>query len=187
MLKEDLLNGTYHPFLKDCLKKRIFEDGKSLLSECQIDDLLSTLQIKISSEEVDSCFENRLDESEYIESAPSLSDGSKQKRRDHTKYSLDDGGYLPKNRFVLQVVKKYTKLSNKTFAELLKNIPDEWQGSCGVIKKINEIGDRTRYFDEILYSADKLQFAVCNQWGKDNIQNIVKFAKKQGWRVESKT
>ncbi|MBR2262575.1 MAG: hypothetical protein IJ916_12865 [Paludibacteraceae bacterium] len=185
-LKDDLLNGKYNTFLKDCLKNRIFKDGNSLFSESQIDDLLSTLQIKIFSEGVDTCFDNCFDNSEYIESDPSLSDGSKHKR-DNTRYSLDGGKFLPKRKFVLQVVKKYTQLSNMTFAELLKDIPDEWQGSLGVIKKINEIGDPKRYFDEILYSADKLQFAVCNQWGKDNIQNIVKFAKKQGWRVETKS
>lgn len=78
---------------------------------------------------------------------------------------------------MLAVVKAYASTRpNATFREVLRSFPDRLQGSYGVVKSLDEIAERrnrgqqvdNRYFlnpNDILTSADGVEYAVCNQWG----------------------
>lgn len=98
--------------------------------------------------------------------------------RDKTRYMFENK-ILPKNRFVLAVIKKYVKDNNPTFSELAKTFDKSIQGSLNVVEKIEnaeKIKDcKKRYFmlsPLSLKGGDTV--VVCTQWG---IFNIVKFEK----------
>ena len=114
--------------------------------------------------------------------------------RDKTKYIINGTGKrLPKNRFVLEFVRAYLKEKPTDF-ETLKNIfRDEFQGSTGVINKLDFVETKyanksnKRHFtgnDEILISNDNIKFVVSTEWGKDNVNNIVDLARKQGFEIQ---
>ena len=115
--------------------------------------------------------------------------------RDKTKYIINENGKrLPKNRFVLELVKLYLKEKPTNF-EILKNIfRDEYQGSTGVINKLDFVETKyanksqKRHFtkdNEILVSKDNIKFVVSTEWDKDNVNNIVDLAKKEGFEVQA--
>lgn len=119
-----------------------------------------------------------------------------KKRRDKSRYSLDGETFL-KNRFVWAVVKKYIgEHPEVTYDDLRTVFKDKMQGSLGVVNKIEKIDmkNRVRYFgfgkkepfnknEDIFVLKNGEEIAVCNQWGKENIQNIVKLANSLGYQV----
>ena len=114
-------------------------------------------------------------------------------KRDNTRYILNkNSDLLFKNRFVLEVVREYLKRNPKTFEELKEVFPDKMQGS-GVINKLSFVETKyanksnKRHFireDEILVSKDNIKFVVSTEWAIGNINNIVNFARKEGFEVE---
>jgi len=116
-----------------------------------------------------------------------------QNTRDKTKYIINGKGKrLPKNRFVLELVKEYLKKKPSSFKSLKNVFLDEYQGSTGVINTLESVeikyankGNKRHFIadNEILTSADNIQFVVCTEWGKDNINNIVDLARKQGFEI----
>jgi len=116
--------------------------------------------------------------------------------RDNTKYSIDGGiNYFGKNRIVREIIIRYLELHPKlTYRQLEQIFPDEMQGSYGVVRSLDELHEmehdrkdlETRYLmkeEELLKTADGVQFAVCNQWGAYNIPNIFRLMEKWGWNV----
>lgn len=116
--------------------------------------------------------------------------------RDNTKYSIDGGtNYFGKNRIVREIIIRYLEMHPKlTYRQLEQIFPDEMQGSYGVIRSLDELHEmehdrkdlETRYLmkeEELLETADKVRFAVCNQWGAYNIPNIFRVVEKWGWNV----
>ncbi len=93
----------------------------------------------------------------------------------------------------MELVKAYIKEKPTDF-ETLKNIfRDEFQGSTGVISRLDLVKTKyankssKRHFignDEILVSKDNVKFVVSTQWGKNNINNIVDLARKQGFKIQ---
>ncbi|MEP1953367.1 MAG: hypothetical protein ABJJ26_00370, partial [Algoriphagus sp.] len=70
---------------------------------------------------------------------------------------------------------------------------DELQGSTGVINELKVVlqkyshMDRKRHFvrkDEILTSSDNIQFVVSTEWTIGNVQEIVKIAVKEGYKID---
>ena len=191
LLKEELQNGKYIPYLKDCLKQLFLEQERFSNQEKQIEDLINSLQISISTEDGDEhteCAENILTTFLSKSSATSaISSG-----RDNTRYSLDGSAFLSKGRFALAVVNKYVRIHpDKRYEEILTAFPDNF-GISVVIKQLNHISQKQlndrRFFcsaNEILRSSDGIVFAVTTQWTISTIQNIVNFAKSQGWDVKS--
>lgn len=63
------------------------------------------------------------------------------------------------------------------------------QGSLGVIRPITHIRNKyDRYLmkdDELLHSADGIDFAVCSQWGIFNITKVVERAKELGYEIKT--
>jgi len=116
-----------------------------------------------------------------------------QNTRDKTKYIINGKGKkLPKGRFVLELVKKYLKKKPSNFSSLKNVFLDKHQGSIGVINTLESVEIkyankvRKRHFigdNEILTSADNIQFVVSSEWGKGNINNIVDLARKEGFEI----
>ena len=105
-------------------------------------------------------------------------------KKDYTIYVLDGERYV-KRRCVLAVVNKVIEKNNiTTFDELVKIFPDDLQGSCGVVKRLSEIKDHSRYFtkNEEILKLD-CDVVVCNQWGIENFPNILKIANENGLNV----
>jgi len=118
---------------------------------------------------------------------------AKQAKRVNTKYLFNDK-LLNKGRLVFEVVKHYNE-SNRhlTFEELQKKFSSNLQGSTGVINSLDFVNqkysesERKRHFvdeDDILISADKIQFVVSTEWGIGNINNIVELARKENYKIE---
>lgn len=114
--------------------------------------------------------------------------------RDKTKYIINGTSVkLPKNRFVLEFVKAYLQKYPTDFSSLKRVFKDEYQGSTGVINELDFVETKyanksnKRHFtgsDEILTSADNIQFVVSTEWEKGNINNIVELARKNGFEIQ---
>jgi len=107
--------------------------------------------------------------------------------KDRTKYKFMEYSKLPKNRLVLEVVGEYVKQnSNITYENLEKKFPKNLHGNLDVVEKIENIGDKTRYFvkeDEVINLSDA-RIAVCNQWGGlEKMNNFISHVKNLGFEV----
>lgn len=119
-----------------------------------------------------------------------------KKQRDNTKYSINGGEFLCKNRFVYQIVKMYVaEHPTKSFAEIEQVFKPEYQGTNrGVIRTIDYIRSKgykdaeRRFFmdeDEFLYDSCGVSFVVCTQWKIDNVTNVVNLARRLGYNVSA--
>lgn len=117
-----------------------------------------------------------------------------RRSKDNTLYSLDNGAYMGKSRFVFHLVATYVKQHPEaTFADLEHVFKPECQGSVGVIRSVEWVKEKgfvgKRYYmkeDELLRSADNIVFAVSTQWRKGNIGNIEALARQLGYEVRKK-
>jgi hypothetical protein len=119
---------------------------------------------------------------------------TKQYSRDKTKYVINGNGIsLPKNRFVLEFIREYLKHKPTEFRELKNIFLDEYQGSTGVINKLEFVDKKyssqanKRHFinaNEILKSSDNIEFVVSTEWRLENVQNILKVARKAGFQID---
>lgn len=113
---------------------------------------------------------------------------------DKTKYSINGGVFEGKCRFVHRLVKTYVEQHPAaSFAELESVFLPTLQGGFGVIRTVDFINEKQyvgRRFlmkpDELLRSADGKVFAVCSQWGIDNITKVLDLANNLGYRVDCK-
>ena len=189
-VRDELISGSYEVMIADCLKRHLLAREGNAFSEQQIDKILSSLSFKVvakdsvaqQGEGISIPLSSITDEIVYEKSG-----------RDNTRYSLDGSEFLPKKRFALAVVRKYVQLHpEKTLDELFKVFPHHWRTGTGVICEVAQISPKQlhdgRYHtkpNEILQSADGHQFAVTTQWNINTIQNMVNFAKSQGWDVKT--
>lgn len=114
--------------------------------------------------------------------------------KDKTKIIINGNGVrLPKNRFVLEFIRLFINERQRTFSQLKNIFRDELQGSTGVINELKVVLqkyghiDRKRHFvqeGEILTSSDNIQFVVSTEWTIDNVQEIVKIAEKEGYKID---
>ena len=188
-IKNNLISDSQNQ-ISEALKMYLMEKYGNTFSESDIVGMLASLNF--------TAMLNREQKPVTSESMQKqTSDAEKAKRQnDNTKYSLNGGQFLYKNRFVHQFVKMYVEQHPKaTFSELEQVFEPKLQdGSYGVIRRIANIpendinGKHKRYFvkpNEILRSADGYDFAVCNQWKDITVSEVVKLAKKLGFVVAS--
>lgn len=124
-----------------------------------------------------------------------LSFKDEKRLEDNTRYSLGNGAYTGKSRFVLHLVATYVKQHPEaTFADLEHVFRPEYQGSYGVIRSVEWIKEKgfagKRYYmreDDLLCSADNVVFAVTTQWGKGNVGNIEALARRFGYEVRMRS
>ena len=114
----------------------------------------------------------------------------KPRERNKDKF-LFNGSKLPKNQFVLSVIKKYVLTHPAVTREELKKIfPKNLQGSFGVVEDLAEAQKRydykQRYFTDekdIINLIDGKMY-VCNQWGVLNIGKFIEKAESLGFAIE---
>lgn len=114
-----------------------------------------------------------------------ISASVKRSHKDKTKYCIEGGVFLPKNRFVLEVVRRYVNSNPKTYNEYVEIFNVLRLDSLGVIEPL-ATANVSRYFmreDERLKSIDGITFVVCTQWSIFNITPIIEFANLQGYHV----
>lgn len=113
---------------------------------------------------------------------------------DYTKYSFDGKSRLSKKDLGYNIVMKYiNEHSDKTFAELQSDLAfddtvDNKYRYKGVLARAEEItGSYTACFGAEQKSSDGVKYKVLTWWNKYNIDFIIKFAKAQGWAVNTVT
>lgn len=113
---------------------------------------------------------------------------------DYTKYSFDGESRLSKKDLGYNIVMKYiSEHSDKTFAELQSELAfddtvDNKYRYKGVLARTEEItGSYTPCFGVEQTSFDGVKYKVLTWWNKYNIDFIIKFAKAQGWAVNTVT
>ena len=113
---------------------------------------------------------------------------------DYTKYSFDGKSRLSKKDLGYNIVMKYiNEHSDKTFAELQSDLAfddtvDNKYRYKGVLARAEEIsGSYISCFGAEQTSSDGVKYKVLTWWNKYNINFIIKFAKAQGWAVNTVT
>ena len=113
---------------------------------------------------------------------------------DYTKYSFDGKSRLSKKDLGYNIVMKYiNEHSDKTFAEPQSDLAfddtvDNKYRYKGVLARAEEItGSYTPCFGVEQKSSDGVKYKVLTWWNKYNINFIIKFAKAQGWAVNTVT
>lgn len=182
-LQQKILSTEYQSELLELIKQDFLNNYDAEL----IDNVLKEISIKIQPKQQTAVekptFQNYV--SSQIEN---------KSIRDKTKYIINGtSARLPKNRFVLEFVKAYLQKYPTDFSSLKQVFKDEYQGSTGVINKLDFVETKyanksnKRHFtgnNEILTSADNVQFVVSTEWGKDNIKNIVDLARENGFEIQ---
>lgn len=115
------------------------------------------------------------------------------------KMSLNGVGKYSKREMVLAIVKEYMKrYPETTLGELKATFRREYLGRYALYefiqedietaKRWNEFGENhAHYFlndKDILTSGDGFSFAVCVEWERNNIINVLGIAKALGWTFE---
>lgn len=173
-----LLSDTNGQLFKDALKKRYLEEGHS---ESWADSVLEQLTLAVSPL-VKISTETSQPATSVYKPIQTIS------TRDKTKYAFLGSAPLPKNRFVLNVIKHYVNENPKSYDEYAKIFNALKPDSLGVVKEFNSLlrNQIRNYFtseSECLKSMDGVKFVVCNQWAVSNIEPIVRFANLQGYNV----
>lgn len=113
---------------------------------------------------------------------------------DYTKYSFDGKSRLSKKDLGYNIVMKYiNEHSDKKFAELQSDLAfddtvDNKYRYKGVLARAEEIsGSYISCFGAEQTSSDGVKYKVLTWWNKYNIDFIIKFAKAQGWAVNTVT
>ena len=113
-------------------------------------------------------------------------------KKDHTLYSLNGEELTTKGRFVWSIINLYQKENNPTYEEvdhlfnhklhLLKKTIIE-KSSLDKLRPDRQ----KRYFSyesDILVSKDGIQYVVSNQWSIGKMEEVISFARSNGWKVE---
>lgn len=106
--------------------------------------------------------------------------------------SLNGGDLMFKSELGFTIIEKYlSEHSELTFDQINNMFPESMMLPAkhrGVIVKSNEdLGSYARYYShKIFNSQDGVQFRVYKQWTKENVGNVINFAKQQGWTVEQR-
>ena len=108
--------------------------------------------------------------------------------RDKTKYVFNNK-ILPKNRLVLEVIRKYIEKQNPTLSELQQVFDKSLQGSLNVVETVEnacKIKDaEKRYFMNYPFKLkDGNTVVVCTQWGIFNIVKFEKLATNLGFEID---
>jgi len=188
-LKLHILSVDFQKEVKTLIKQHLLSDYDAEV----IDKTLTDIVVECK-ESVSSIIQSESQNEPTINKA-TVGDDSKTKKRDTTKYILNNyGRKLTKSRFVYEVVKQYIKNNPASSFDDLRGVFDkELQGSTGVVNTVDEIelkyANKTdkRHFikeEDLLTSGDGIMFAVSTQWGIGNVGNIVSLARDLGYQVQ---
>ncbi len=190
----ELLISDSQKQITDALKVYIKGKYGNVFLEDSVDEMLSSLIFTVESRAIQ--LQPTIASAPVVASPMLGTDVVKPKKQyDNTKFSINGGYPLFKNRFVYQIVKMYVaEHPTKSFAEIEQVFKPEYQGSMGVIRTIDYIRSKgykdakSRYFmgkDEVLYDSCGVSFVVCTQWKIDSVTNIVNLARRLGYNVSA--
>lgn len=175
-----ILSDTTGQLFKNALKEKYLREGHS---NDWVDSVLDQIVLTVSS---------RIKERKKTEINTVLTYGNNQSvaknNKDYTHYSILGGSSLAKNRFVLEVVRKFVNEHPGTYNEYAKIFNALKSDAQGVVKEYNSLLENQirNYFTsekDCLVSIDGVKFVVCNQWSIDKMQPIIQFANSQGYNV----
>lgn len=180
------------------------EEGKILSFDRFYKDKNGTTCIDIANIElflknlgVDEFIPEKGEEEENIDAAPS---NNETKGNDNTKYKLNGSKPLGKGELGISIIKQYlNEHPEMKYSEIKETFPDTMLGKdlklIGLIVTRQEIENTVESYkkraygfykkDRKFYSSDGVEFYVSNWWNITNIDSIIKFAKEQGWTVET--
>ena len=181
------------------------EEGKILSFDRFYEDKNGKTNVDIASVElflgnlgVEEYISEEREEEEKIDAVPS---NNETKGNDKTKYSFNGSEPLGKGDLGISIIKQYLKEHPEMkYSEIKETFPDSMLGKelklIGLIVTRQEIIENAieRYKqraygfykkDRKFYSSDGVEFYVSNWWNITNIDSIIKFAKEQGWTVET--
>ena len=181
------------------------EEGKILSFDRFYKDKNGTTCVDIANVElflenlgVDEFIPEKGEEEENIDAAPS---NNETKGNDNTKYKLNGSKPLGKGELGISIIKQYlNEHPEMKYSEIKETFPDTMLGKdlklIGLIVTRQEIEKNSvesykkRAYgfykkDRKFYSSDGVEFYVSNWWNITNIDSIIKFAKEQGWTVET--
>lgn len=111
--------------------------------------------------------------------------------------SLDGEGKYSKRQIVLEIVKKFLReYPDTTLAELKATFKRDYLGNYAQYDFIQEdvetaknwknLGeDHNHYFvNDVLTSGDGVDFVVCVEWERNNLQKVLGIAEALGWKYE---
>ena len=169
---------------------RFYEDknGKTNVDIAIVEQFLENLGVEKTS--------FNKEEEEEIDAAPS---SNETKGNDKTKYSFNGSEPLGKGDLGISIIKQYLKEHPEMkYSEIKETFPDSMLGKelklIGLIVTRQEIENAAEsykqkaygfYKKRKFYSFDGVEFYVSNWWNITNINSIIKFAKEQGWTVET--
>lgn len=108
---------------------------------------------------------------------------------DRSKYTFNGTGKYWKSTLGLKIIDTYLdQHKNLKFDQIKQTFPDSMlKGVSGpglIVKEGVDLGSYSRYYKTGYTSSDNIKYLIYKQWTIGNIQNIIEFAKKQGWSVE---
>lgn len=111
-----------------------------------------------------------------------------QNKNDLTRYSFDDKSKLTKAALGLSIMEKYlSEHKELSYEEIKTTFPDSMLGKIPHARLIVEASENlqsySRYYTGIYKTSDNKEFKIYKQWTRGNIQNMIDFAKQQGWSV----
>lgn len=181
------------------------EEGKILSFDRFYEDKNGKTNVDIANVEL---FLKNLGVDEYIpeegegeeeENIEAILSNNETKGNDDTKYKFNGSEPLGKSDLGISIIKQYLKEHSKMkYSEIKETFPDSMLGKklklIGLIVTRQEIEKAAEsykqkaygfYKKRKFYSSDGVEFYVSNWWNITNIDSIIKFAKEQGWTVET--
>ena len=173
-------------------------------NEAKIEVFLKNLEVKMASEVEDASVNEEVvpeGSQEVSSDINTLSNDIETEGNDTTKYSFDGKENLGKGQLAVSIIEKYMKEHpNLSYEELKDIFPDSMMGNSlkliGLIVKEDDVKNAPYSYQKKAYGyfrpdrrykdVNGVDFFVSNNWNITNIQNIIDFAKQQGWIIESK-
>lgn len=149
--------------------------GKAIVKEDKVEILLKNLSVP------------PLENDPTIDS---VKDEAEVEGNNYDRYSINGSAPKGKSDLGLSIVTQYLKEhSDMTFQEIKETFPDSMLGdvaSRGLIVEVDKpLDSYERYYaPELHVSSDGVSFRIFKQWIVQNIDNIINFAKGQGWSIE---
>ena len=108
---------------------------------------------------------------------------------DRSKYTFNGTGKYGKSTLGQKIIDTYLDLhKDSTFDQIKQTFPDSMlndiPGHGLIVKEGVDLGSYSRYYKSGYTSSDGIKYLIYKQWTIVNIQNIIEFAKKQGWSVD---
>lgn len=114
--------------------------------------------------------------------------GFASNKNDLTRYSFDGKSKLTKAALGLSIMEKYlSEHKELNYEEIKTTFPDSMLGKIPharlIVEASEDLQSYSRYYTGIYKTSDNKEFKIYKQWTRDNIQNMIDFAKQQGWTV----